>query len=1169
MEKTQLRRANGFSRVALLIGVAWSLLCSSYALAEKTLVLGVYSYQSTETVKAQYQGFSDYLSENIDGASVQLEVMGATELRLAVRNGEIDLIFPNPSLYEIIRNESEIGGVLATVEMLRNEQASSMLGGVMFSLSDRDDLINIHNLEGKMIAIPTLNNTGAYRVPLYEMVQSGVNRDALRFVQTGNNDSVVRAVLDGKADVGFVRTGILENWIVKGRLDPGQVKIINAKQAPDFPYFLSTELFPEWPFLVSSHVDHDIVRQIIVALFSLDKEHPAAKQARIAGFVPPVDYLPLERLFRKLRLFPYDQVPEFSLEEAIQKHSFVFGVSAFVFVLVVIAFIVSLLMRKSLKDKTNRLAEQKEKFQRLVNDLGQNYVVFSHSGEAGKLSYVSETIEDVFGMAAEEAVGKSWAMVVDWDDVSYELASEKLKRLIDGVEDDNQFDMSFMHPTQGKRTIRVSQRAVRDKNGDLLSIDGLVVNITAEIVAERKLEEAASVFEYAQEGILIANPEGHIVNVNAAFTEITGYSKEEVIGKNPSILSSGRQDSAFYKKMWATLLKHGNWHGEIWNRRKDGEVYPQKINMTVVRSDEGQVEQFIALFSDISVQKLQQAELEFIAHFDPLTKLPNRTLLTDRLGQAVAQTERHQHLLSAAFIDLDGFKEVNDVYGHPAGDFLLEEIALRFSQAIRKEDTIARIGGDEFVAVFVELDSPSALIPVLKRLLEDAGRPVVYEGYELSVSASIGVATYDGQTAGMSADLLIRQADQAMYHAKLAGKNQFAYFEDVDKAELLNAAEQKKKLEEIEAAMQAGEFELYYQPKLNVKTGNLLAFEALARWQHPEKGLLGPFKFLPVLEGQPLGRRFGYWVIESALEHVRLWQKAGKDFGVSVNIDGYLLEQKDFLDQLGRVLNRFSDVNPNKLTLELLESSALDDMDQVTRVIEQIRSFGIRMAIDDFGSGYASLSYLKQLPVNELKIDQSFIKDIFEKPQGLAILEGVISMSHAFDVLIVAEGVETEEHIDLLLKLGVEFMQGYEISRPMEVGKVLEWVESYRTKPDWKTVEVLDRDSIVMLMAVLEHRAWTRTVIESVEDVKSSGIELSSPYSCGFGRWLYSHGKSHLSKQRFYELELVHNEIHQVGGMVMQLKHQGQQDEALAELDRFIELKERLLELLNLKIGVR
>jgi diguanylate cyclase (GGDEF)-like protein/PAS domain S-box-containing protein len=581
----------------------------------------------------------------------------------------------------------------------------------------------------------------------------------------------------------------------------------------------------------------------------------------------------------------------------------------------------------------------------------------------------------------------------------------------------------------------------------------LLVSLKRREQHESQLRLSASVFDNANEGIMIIDPQGHVVSVNHAFTRTTGYSADEVVGRDPSFMRSELQDNTFYSDMWQALQRDGHWSGEVWNRHKAGELYAvlQKIN--AFHDDAGQLQGYVSLLSDITTLKLQQKQLEQIAHFDPLTGLPNRTLLADRLQQAMAQANRHDTSIAVLFIDLDGFKAVNDTHSHAVGDQLLVQVARRMKRVMRDEDTLARLGGDEFVAVLQNLETPDAGTPVLERLLQAAAEPVQLGELELAVSASIGVVFYPQQEP-LDADQLQRQADQAMYQAKQAGKNRYHLF-DVERDRAVR--DQHESLERIRDALQQNEFRLFYQPKVNMRSGEVVGCEALIRWQHPERGLLPPAAFLPAIENNALAIDVGHWVLCTALDQVVRWKRAGLRLQVSVNIDAIHLQHSSFLPHLEQVLQARPQIQPGDLELEILETTALDDVVQVSDIITACQRLGVGFALDDFGTGYSSLTYLKRLPAELLKIDRSFVRDMLDDPDDLAILDGVIRLAQAFRRSVIAEGVETQAHCQALLELGCELGQGYAIARPMPEDELsawlLKWSEQWQTEVEAESAQ--------------------------------------------------------------------------------------------------------------------
>ncbi|MBS1158454.1 MAG: putative signaling protein [Proteobacteria bacterium] len=661
---------------------------------------------------------------------------------------------------------------------------------------------------------------------------------------------------------------------------------------------------------------------------------------------------------------------------------------------------------------------------------------------------------------------------------------------------------------------------------------GIAQDISERLIAEERQKLAASVFDNAHEGIMITDPAGHIIEVNATFSELTGYSREEAIGQTADLLKSGHHDDDFYTKMWQTIRDVGYWRGEVWNRKKGGEVFVELLTISTVRNRAGQISHFVGIFSDITVLKQHQERLEHLAHFDALTQLPNRMLLGDRMQLAMAQTERNGKALAVCYLDLDGFKPVNDQYGHATGDKLLVEVAQRLRNCVRAGDTVSRLGGDEFVLLFSELDNVRECDHAINRIIAALTTPFRIGGHEISISASIGVTLYPQD--GSDSDTLLRHADQAMYAAKQAGRNRFHLFDPENDR---RARVRHEEVRRIREALAEGEFVLYYQPKVDMRQGSVVGAEALIRWQHPERGLLLPNDFLPAIEGSELSIALGDWVIQEALRQLSIWQEQGLDLAVSVNIAGEHLQGHGFARRLGELLAAHPNVAPHNLELEVLETAALEDIGRVAELFAECRRFGVSFSLDDFGTGYSSLTYFRRLPADVLKIDQSFVCDMLDDPDDLAIVEGVIGLTQAFQRKVIAEGVETVEHGLVLLLLGCDMAQGFGIARPMPAAKLPAWVALFRPDKLWDQATVFrwSREDLPLLIAGVDHQRWKKSLYAYLADSTASlPAPPNEPGQCRFGRWYHSPAaQKYAVFSDFAELAPLHRRFHRLGEELM------------------------------------
>jgi diguanylate cyclase (GGDEF)-like protein/PAS domain S-box-containing protein len=591
---------------------------------------------------------------------------------------------------------------------------------------------------------------------------------------------------------------------------------------------------------------------------------------------------------------------------------------------------------------------------------------------------------------------------------------------------------------QGKRLeVSVSFAICPGYEETLSKVFVSMFDITQRKHDEDNLRLAASVFSTSQEGIMISDADNRIIDVNPAFTRLTGYSRDEAVGKNPRFLQSGRQGPEFYLEMWRALEQRGKWQGEVWNQRKSGEIYPELLSIVAVKDEQEQLQHYVGAFSDISSIKEHEAELARIAHYDVLTGLPNRRLLGDRLEQALAHARRTGRILAVCYLDLDGFKPINDRLGHEFGDQVLVEISSRLLSGSRGDDTVARLGGDEFVLLWNEIETQGDCVRMIERILQIVAEPIELQGESVTVSASIGVTQFPDDD--VDADNLLRHADQAMYSAKQLGKNRYQMFDARLERQVVVRSEM---LDRIRLGLLDDQFELYYQPKLNYATEQLDGVEALLRWNDPILGVLGAKEFLPPIEKDSLAYSVGQWVIERALNQARKWNDKGLTMPVSINLFPHHLNYRYFVRDLQQsVKSCWPEMPQHRLVMEIVESTNLEEIESIDQVIGQCREMGFEFSLDDFGTGYSSLIYLRRLSIEELKIDQSFVRDMLHDPDDEAIVRSVIGLGKAFGLRVVAEGVETREHARQLVELGCPIVQGYALGRPMSAEAFEKWYE--------------------------------------------------------------------------------------------------------------------------------
>ncbi|MFP4294435.1 MAG: EAL domain-containing protein [Halothiobacillaceae bacterium] len=685
--------------------------------------------------------------------------------------------------------------------------------------------------------------------------------------------------------------------------------------------------------------------------------------------------------------------------------------------------------------------------------------------------------------------------------------------------------------------------AFLDEEHDLLAAFADQVSVAlARREDESRMRLLAQVVASSYDGIMVTDADNRIIEVNPALLRLSGYAREELLGRSPAVLSSGRHDRAFYARMWSSVEANDFWRGEVWNRRKDGSLYAQMLSITVMRDEAGRVTHHIGVSSDISQLKEHENELARIANHDALTGLPNRRLLQDRLQQAIERARRYGSRLAVCFLDLDGFKPINDCHGHEIGDQLLVRMSHRLSGMLRASDTLARLGGDEFVLLIGDLHDADEIEPVASRLLDLIATPVSLTVDEVRVSGSVGVALYPDD--GEDSDILLRRADLAMYRAKSEGKNRYCRFAS-DKT---GTAPGRFGREVLAEAIAQSQFLLYYQPKVDLDRAVVFGAEALVRWQHPQQGLLSPAQFLDEIGAADLEVALGEWVITRALAQQAQWREAGLEIDLSINVSARHLLDERFESFLAEALAAHPAVPPESIELEILETAALANVEAAAATLIRCRKMGVRFSLDDFGTGYSSLSYLRALPVDMLKIDQSFVRDMLDDPSDLSIVEGVIGLGDAFNRGVIAEGVETDRHADTLQAMGCPRVQGFGIARPMSAESLVEWLA------EWGGVRVgqgqpatahrgvrNETDRLVLKVAEESYRRWIGQLFRYLESGENTLLPNLDPQQCSFGRWYHGAGQARFGWDKgFRKIDALHERVHQLASDLVAAHAEGQ-----------------------------
>jgi len=665
-------------------------------------------------------------------------------------------------------------------------------------------------------------------------------------------------------------------------------------------------------------------------------------------------------------------------------------------------------------------------------------IAITNAGDNETVIYVNPAFERLTEYSQAEVLGKNLRLLNEKN-----REQKGIQRIRDAIKKKKSVEVELINYTKSGREFisNLTIDPILDENKRVTHFVGIQKDITKEKIKERKLRQSATVFESTTEGVMITDAHSTIIDSNEAFSTITGYKRSEVIGAKPSILKSGRHTQTFYTVMWNSICTHGSWRGEIWNRRKNGEIYPQWLNISSVKNNFGKIESFISVFSDITALKASEEKLDFLAHHDHLTELPNRILLKARLEHTINSAKRDKTLTAIIFMDIDNFKNINDSYGHTLGDRVLVAVAKRINKIIKEDDTLARIGGDEFIVVMNHFKSPKEIGDAVQKIMDLFEKSFIIENKEFWITLSIGIsiAPLDGTTT----EILIKDADTAMYEAKEDGKNTYKFYNDK-----MSASSFERII--FESALKMGiknhEFEVHYQPQEDLRNNTIIGFEALVRWHHPTLGMVSPARFIPIAEETKMILPIGEFVLQQACKDIKNWHQEGLCKGrIAVNVSGVQLEHSDFAEILKYCLSYY-EVDPSMIEIEVTESMVMKNPERWISILEEIKRIGVSISIDDFGTGYSSLSYLRRLPANTLKIDQSFVQDTPDENDACAIVDAIINMANSLGLDTLAEGVETKEQRKYLVDKKCKYAQGYLLCRPMSGKDTYNWLQERKER---------------------------------------------------------------------------------------------------------------------------
>jgi len=950
---------------------------------DQKLHLGILALRPKPQMQQAWQPFADYLTGKLSGYRVQLHLLDHQEMLAAIQQRQLDFVLTNPSHYIILRQKAGFSGSLATMIPKEGSHPLHNFGGVIFTRNNRNDIRELSDLKHKRIAcIGTgVGTFGGFQAQTLELHRAGITLKQQQFLSTGMpQDRVIKAVLEGKADVGFVRTGMLEKLEQQGTIPAGSFKIINQQNIPDFPFASSTRLYPEWPFVGLPQIDPHLSAKVAALLLSIPPDSAPLNAAGIHSFGIPADYLPVEELLRELRLTPFDAVPPFNIKDIWKRYWIWVTCLALAIAISFQRHFHQMAAKRRLKVALNELEQNQEELKKASSATeSANRALRLLSASNQTLLRCTDEEELLFQVCriAVEVGGYATA----WIGLALHDEKKCIKQVACyGIEDSflDGISMSYDENQQGTTAMEIAVRTG-------------TVQIRQDIFNDPTL---VSLYGHARK----YNFQSSIALPLQLHSEVLGALA--IYAPEPNVF-------------------------------KDAEV----VLLEELASD---LAFGIQTIRDRQAHEKAREHVHKLAYYDRLTGLPNRLLFQDRLHQTVLEASLQTYNLGIIFLDLDGFKKVNDSLGHEVGDELLKIIATRLGNTVRPRDTVARFGGDEFAILAPKVRQEVDLAIIARKLQAALNKPITIQRRELFVTASIGIARYpsDSHEAGS----LLRFADAAMHHAKASGKNSFKFYS----SPLTQAATERMELEsDLRRALANGQLEVYYQPKIHTIIGQMIGAEALLRWHHPTRGMVPPDKFIGIAEDTGLIVEIGAWVLQTACSTAAAWNKESLfPIKVAVNLSARQLFYGNFVDTVHTTLTS-TGCRPEWLELEITESLLISRTPETVSSLETLDKLGISIALDDFGTGYSSLSYLTEFPIKTIKIDKAFISDITTDKRKLELVRAIISLGRSLTAELVAEGVETSEQAACIDRLGCHIIQGYLYARPMPVTAFNEWQNSF------------------------------------------------------------------------------------------------------------------------------